>query len=72
VLVLDEATNALDRLTEDEIMSTLEGLRGERTIILIAHRLSATLRCDQIITIDNGRVVDRRADRPPASLQSAG
>jgi HlyD family secretion protein len=71
-LILDEATNALDRLTEDEIMSTLEGLRGERTIILIAHRLSAALRCDRIITIDNGSVVERRADRPPASLQSAG
>jgi ATP-binding cassette, subfamily B, bacterial PglK len=72
VLILDEATNALDRLTEDEIMSTLEGLRGERTIVLIAHRLSAALRCDRIITLDNGSVVERRADRSPASLQSAG
>jgi len=71
VLILDEATNALDRLTEDEIMSTLKGLRGERTIVLIAHRLSAALRCDRIITVDNGGVVERRADRPPASLQGA-
>jgi ABC-type bacteriocin/lantibiotic exporter with double-glycine peptidase domain len=57
VLVLDEATNALDRLTEDEIMSTLEALRGERTIILIAHRLSTALRCDLIFDLDGGRVV---------------
>jgi len=57
VLILDEATNALDRLTEDEIMSTLDALRGERTIILIAHRLSPALRCDVIFEIGNGAVI---------------
>ena len=48
MLVLDEATNALDGMTESEIMATLEGLRGARTIILIAHRLSTvrTVRID--------------------------
>ena len=57
VLILDEATNALDRLTEDEIMSTLDALRGKRTIILIAHRLSTALRCDVFFEIENGAVI---------------
>jgi ATP-binding cassette, subfamily B, bacterial PglK len=80
VLILDEATNALDRLTEDEIMSTLEALRGERTIILIAHRLSTALQCDLIFNLESGRVIGscsqddlmRRAERLPPTLQSIG
>jgi len=57
VLVLDEATNALDGMTENEIMGTLEGLRGARTIILIAHRLSTVRLCDVIFALDDGAVV---------------
>jgi ATP-binding cassette, subfamily B, bacterial PglK len=80
VLILDEATNALDRLTEDEILSTLEALRGERTIILIAHRLSSTLQCDLIFNLEGGRMVGscsqqelaRRVERVPPTLQSIG
>jgi len=73
VLVLDEATNALDRLTEDEIMSTLEALRGERTIILIAHRLSTALRCDLIFNLDGGRLSGTsRQEEPRHSPCEAG
>jgi ABC-type multidrug transport system fused ATPase/permease subunit len=64
VLILDEATSALDRLTEDEIMSTLDALRGERTIILIAHRLSKVLRCDVIFELENGSVIGNRIQDP--------
>jgi ABC-type multidrug transport system fused ATPase/permease subunit len=60
VLIFDEATNALDRLTEDEIMSTLDALRGERTIILIAHKLSTALPCDVIFEVGNGAVTGSR------------
>jgi ATP-binding cassette, subfamily B, bacterial PglK len=56
VLVLDEATNALDGLTESEILSTLEALRGERTIILIAHRLNAMHRFDLVFEVTHGTV----------------
>jgi ABC-type multidrug transport system fused ATPase/permease subunit len=56
VLVLDEATNALDGLTESEILSTLDALRGERTIILIAHRLSAMHRFDLVLEVNHGTV----------------
>jgi len=57
VLILDEATNALDGLTEQELVSTIANLRGRRTIVLIAHRLSTLRGCDLIFEIERGRVV---------------
>ncbi|MGA0872635.1 MAG: ABC transporter ATP-binding protein, partial [Phycisphaerales bacterium] len=56
VLVFDEATSALDGLTEQEVMSAIEGLQGQRTIILIAHRLTTVRHCDAIFEFENGRV----------------
>ena len=56
VLILDEATNALDGLTEQEIVSTIVRLRGHYTIILIAHRLSSVRACDLIFEVDCGRI----------------
>ncbi len=56
VLILDEATNALDGLTEHELVSTIMRLRGRYTIILIAHRLSTVRACDFIFEIDCGRI----------------
>jgi ABC-type bacteriocin/lantibiotic exporter with double-glycine peptidase domain len=56
VLILDEATNALDGLTEQELVATIMRLRGRYTIILIAHRLSTVRACDFIFEIDCGRV----------------
>jgi len=54
VLILDEATNALDGLTEQELMATILRLRGRYTIILIAHRLSSVRTCDVIFEFDQG------------------
>jgi ATP-binding cassette, subfamily B, bacterial PglK len=56
VLILDEATNALDGLTEQEMMATIVRLRGRYTIIVIAHRLSTVRACDAIFEFDHGRV----------------
>ena len=56
VLLLDEATNALDGLTERELMATLEGLKGRYTSILIAHRMSTVRACDLIFLLENGRI----------------
>jgi ATP-binding cassette, subfamily B, bacterial PglK len=54
VLILDEATNALDGLTEQELMSTLLRLRGRYTLVLIAHRLHTLRACDMIFELDRG------------------
>jgi HlyD family secretion protein len=57
VLILDEATNALDGLTEQELMATILQLRGRYTVILIAHRLNTVRACDLIAELDQGRIV---------------
>ncbi|GGH15538.1 ABC transporter ATP-binding protein [Alsobacter metallidurans] len=56
VLILDEATSALDVNTEAAILASLDALRSETTIIVVAHRLSAVASCDVIYWLDNGRV----------------
>ena len=56
MLILDEATNALDGLTEREMYSTLAGLRGRYTIILITHRLSSVRVCDRIHVFEEGKL----------------
>jgi ATP-binding cassette, subfamily B, bacterial PglK len=58
VLVLDEATSALDNETEKEIVAALEGLRGDKTVIIIAHRLSTVRRCDRLFVLEQGRLID--------------
>jgi ABC-type multidrug transport system fused ATPase/permease subunit len=57
VLILDEATNALDGMTEQELMSTLGNLRSRYTTILIAHRFTTLRACEQIFQLENGRLV---------------
>lgn len=56
-LILDEATSALDGRTEAEVLDTLLRLRQDRTIIMIAHRLSSIQAADHVIHLDEGRVV---------------
>lgn len=56
VLVLDEATSALDNETEHEITATIEALRGEVTVIVIAHRLSTVKNADEILFFSRGRL----------------
>lgn len=59
LLVLDEATSALDNDTEDRVSQTVAALRGRATVIVVAHRLSTIQRCDQIVYLDGGRVLDQ-------------
>jgi ABC-type multidrug transport system fused ATPase/permease subunit len=57
VLVMDEATSAVDNETERHIAGAIEALRGEKTILIIAHRLSTVRHCDRLIFLDGGRPV---------------
>ncbi len=56
-LILDEATSALDGRTEAEVIDTLLDLRQERTVVMIAHRLTTIQAADHVIMLDEGRVV---------------
>lgn len=57
LLVLDEATSALDNLTEQAVMDAIHNIGHEKTIVLIAHRLSTVADCDKIFLLDKGQIV---------------
>lgn len=57
ILVLDEATSALDTENETKIQQAIESLKGRMTIIVIAHRLSTIRNADQVIVLEEGKVV---------------
>lgn len=57
VLLLDEATSALDAESEHHIRLSIEGLKGQMTIVVIAHRLSTVRQADRILVLDEGRLL---------------
>ncbi len=59
ILVLDEATSALDTMTEQEIQAALRQVSKDRTTLVIAHRLSTIVDADEIIVLEDGRIVER-------------
>lgn len=58
ILIFDEPTSALDHEHEVNVMATLERLRGERTILIVTHRLNAVRTCDRIYVMRGGRIVE--------------
>jgi ATP-binding cassette subfamily C protein len=58
LLVMDEATSALDAESEAEIQKTLEEMRGQVTVVVIAHRLNTIQHADKVILLQDGKVHD--------------
>jgi subfamily B ATP-binding cassette protein HlyB/CyaB len=59
ILILDEATSALDAESEEIIQDNLRSIAKGRTVIIIAHRLSAVRQCNRIITVENGAITEQ-------------
>lgn len=68
LVVLDEPTSALDLASEEAIRCTLESLKGQVTLVIIAHRMSTLRICDRVIVVNHGRV---EAVGPRAELELA-
>ncbi len=66
ILLLDEATSALDSITENEIMSTVFDLKKNKTILIVAHRLSTVKHCTYIYKLYDGVIIDKGI---PAELE---
>lgn len=59
ILVLDEATSSLDGITEKGVMEAVTALKGSKTIIVVAHRLSTVANCDRLFVLERGRLVEK-------------
>ena len=70
ILIFDEATSALDYESEREVMKNIEAIGGDRTMLIIAHRLSTVAHCDRILVIDHGRLAEQGT--PEELLASGG
>ncbi|MCH8476272.1 MAG: ATP-binding cassette domain-containing protein, partial [Opitutales bacterium] len=57
LILFDEATSALDTVTESELVAAIEALPQEKTLMIIAHRLSTVRHCDRILVLSRGRLV---------------
>jgi ATP-binding cassette, subfamily B, bacterial PglK len=57
ILVMDESTSALDSETEEEIVEEIKRLKGEKTLLVIAHRLTTLKHCDKIYELGNGKII---------------
>jgi ABC-type bacteriocin/lantibiotic exporter with double-glycine peptidase domain len=60
IIVMDEATSALDNDTEKAVMESIDNLSGEKTLIIVAHRLTTVKNCNHIYEIKNGKMIERR------------
>ena len=59
ILVLDEATSSLDTDTEKEIMEGIFKLKKNKTVLIVAHRLSTVSICDELFKLDKGKIIQK-------------
>lgn len=59
ILILDEATAALDNETEHSLMDAIESLQGKKTLVIVAHRLTTIKKCDFIYEVVDGKIIER-------------
>ncbi|GJL55959.1 MAG: protein-tyrosine-phosphatase [Nitrospirales bacterium] len=69
ILILDEPTSALDSTTERQVLDALRRLMNNRTTLIIAHRLSTVRDADQIVVLDNGRIVEQGTHQDLVKLE---
>jgi len=58
ILILDEATSALDQETERGVMDSVRALKGSKTVVVVAHRLSTVEYCDRLYKFEGGKIID--------------
>ena len=63
IILFDEATSALDNETQSKIQEAINNLRGEYTILIVAHRLSTIIDSDRIFVVEDGKIVDSGSHR---------
>ena len=59
VIIFDESTSSLDNFAQEDIKRTLDGLKGQGTIVIVAHRLSTIRNADKIFFLDEGNIIDQ-------------
>lgn len=59
ILILDDALSAVDTITETKILNNLKKIRKNKTSIIVSHRISAIMEADEIIVLDNGKIIER-------------
>lgn len=72
IVLLDEATSALDTTTERQMQKALNGITKDRTTLVIAHRLSTIVGADQIVVVNEGRIVERGTHEELLALGEKG
>lgn len=60
ILIMDEATSALDNETENEIVKEIKQLKGKKTLIVIAHRITTLKHCDRVYELKNGKIINTK------------
>ncbi len=68
IVVLDEATSSVDTLTENRIQAALNRLMKDRTVLVIAHRLSTVQQADQIVVLQHGEIIEKGSHRDLITL----